>query len=47
MDRWLLFIHDNIFSYKLAGSCEEKKENYMLCKYNLNLKIENDFYYNF
>ena len=28
-------------------SCEGKKENYMLCKFNLNLKVENNTYYNF
>ena len=29
------------------GSCEEKRKNYTLCKFNLNLKIENDTDCNF
>ena len=48
MNRQMTFIYTHkILSYKLMGSFEEKRKNYMLCKYNLNLKIENDFYYNF
>ena len=32
---------------KLVQSHEQKKENYKLCKQDLNLKIENDVYYHF
>lgn len=31
VDAWPLFILDNILSYEIVGSCEEKKENYTLC----------------
>ena len=32
---------------KVVQSHEQKKENYKLCKQDLNLKIENDVYYHF
>ena len=47
IDKWPLFIHIIFWATSLWGHLKNKKENYMLCKYNLNLKIENDFYYNF
>ena len=39
-----LYLNTIIFYATTLWGHMKKKENYMLCKYNLNLKIESDIY---
>ena len=44
----MTFIYSRLyFRLQPCGVVRRKKENYTLCKFNLNLKIENDTYCNF